>query len=67
MWEGQLVDPLICYITSTLDQYGLEIAELGSTFQTDHIQKNGDISESSLDHIYQMIPNLRLLQKNFFL
>ena len=43
---------LASILTSTLAQYGLEISDLGPTYQADHAQSNVDISESSIDHIY---------------
>ena len=30
----------------------MEVANIGSTYQADHILKDGSIPESSLDHVY---------------
>ena len=36
----------------TLDQCGLIINDIGITYQGDHIQSNGEIAHSALDHVY---------------
>ena len=35
-----------------LDQCGLSINEVGITYKGDHIQVNGNIAQSALDHVY---------------
>ena len=39
-------------LISCLDEIGLEIAEIGPTFQADHILPNGIQAESNIDHVY---------------
>ena len=34
-----------------LEQNGMEVLEIGNTYQADHAQSNGKIAESALDHI----------------
>ena len=35
-----------------LEQEGLECIDIGLTYQADHVQQNGNIASSALDHIY---------------
>ena len=35
-----------------LKQEGLECLDIGLTYQADHVQQNGNIASSALDHIY---------------
>ena len=39
-----------------LGQNGLRIQDVGLTFQADHMQKNGLVAESSIDHVYSSLP-----------
>ena len=39
-------------LLNTLKHCNLTNEEVGTTFVTDHVQKNGMVSESSLDHVY---------------
>ena len=39
-------------LKNSLLQNGLLIEEVGITFVSDHVQTNGIISESNLDHVY---------------
>ena len=39
-----------------LDQNGLRVQNVGPTFQADHIQSNGKVAESSIDHVYNSLP-----------
>ena len=35
-----------------IDQHGLKIHDVRNTYQADHAQKNGNIAESAIDHVY---------------
>ena len=35
-----------------LNQHGMSLADIGTTYQADHILNNGTIPESDLDHVY---------------
>jgi exonuclease III len=35
-----------------LEQNGLRVQDIGMTFQADHLQPNGQVAESALDHVY---------------
>ena len=54
-------DPLFAHkemvfrLTDTLEQNGMEVLEIGNTYQADHAQSNGKIAESALDHIYMRL------------
>ena len=37
---------------NVLEQEGLECLDIGLTYQADHVQQNGKIASSALDHIY---------------
>ena len=37
---------------TTLVQCGMTSVEVGTTYMADHAQKNGEIAESSIDHVY---------------
>ena len=39
-------------LKNVLDQCGLMSKEVGKTYQSDHLQTNGQIAESALDHVY---------------
>ena len=39
-------------LRNVLDQCGLMSKEVGKTYQSDHLQTNGQIAESALDHVY---------------
>ena len=39
-------------LRNVLDQNGLINKEVGVTYQSDHLQVNGQIAESALDHVY---------------
>ena len=39
-------------LLDTLAQCGLSTAEIGITYLADHAQRNGNIAESALDHVY---------------
>ena len=39
-----------------LELNGLRIQNVGPTYQADHMQENGRIAESSLDHVYSSLP-----------
>ena len=53
-WRGEDFDkknisqPLI----QCLEQNGLKIRDIGTTYQSDHIQSNGKIAHTALDHVY---------------
>ena len=38
-----------------LDQCGLINSEIGATYMSDHVQRNGKIAESAIDHVYHSI------------
>ena len=42
-------------VKNCLDQCGLKIADVGITYMSDHIQSNGKISETALDHVYHSV------------
>ena len=39
-------------LKNTLEQCGLIIKDVGTTYYADHAQANGNIAESSIDHVY---------------
>ena len=39
-------------LKNMLEQEGLECLDIGLTYQADHVQQNGNIASSALDHIY---------------
>ena len=39
-------------LKSCLDQNNLINAEIGTIYMSDHVQSNGKIAESALDHVY---------------
>ena len=39
-------------VKNCLDQCGLFNADIGITYMSDHLQNNGKIAESALDHVY---------------
>ena len=39
-------------LLNVLDQWGLDVSDLGNTYNADHAQSNGNIAESGIDHIY---------------
>ena len=39
-------------LKTMLEQEGLQILEIGLTYQADHAQANGNIASSALDYIY---------------
>ena len=43
-----IADPIL----KIIEQCGLKEAQLGKTYLGDHVQSNGEIAESGLDHIY---------------
>ena len=45
-----------------INQHGLIIADIGATYQADHILKDGTIPESSLDHVYTSSSIQKLLK-----
>ena len=49
--SGQCGGWVLYILTSTLDQCGLISAEIGNTFQADHTQTNGTVSEIVIDHV----------------
>ena len=50
-------------------QNGIQIEDVGTTFVADHVQSNGDIAESNIDHVYssksvsERIANIKLITK----
>ena len=52
-----------------LNQHGMSLADIGTTYQADHILNNGTIPESALDHVYIIFETLVFAMEvlNFFL
>ena len=49
-------------VLESINQHGLIIADIGATYQADHILKDGTIPESSLDHVYTSSSIQKLLK-----
>ena len=43
-----IAEPLL----NIIEQCGFNVSDLGTTFNADHAQVNGNIAESGIDHIY---------------
>ena len=39
-------------LKNSLEQCGIDIYDMGNTFQSDHLQSNGQVAMSLLDHVY---------------
>ena len=39
-------------LREVLEQSGITVRNVGNTFMADHMQKNGYIAESAIDHVY---------------
>ena len=66
-WEesGYLHHKVTKILKGALNQNGLIIKEVGNSYVANHVQKNGNISESALDHVYakEKLGNLITIDK----
>ena len=66
-WEesGYLHHKVTKILKGALNQNGLIIKEVGNSYVVNHVQKNGNISESALDHVYskEKLGNLITIDK----
>ena len=49
---------IVSDLFQVIDENGIKIENVGNTYQADHAQANGNISESALDHVYTRFGNL---------
>ena len=42
-------------LKDTLDEIGMQISELGNTYQAVHVQGNGEVAESAIDTSYMKL------------
>ena len=50
--NGKKKTSIAAPLLNVLEQCGFNVSDLGNTYNADHAQSNGNISESALDHVY---------------